>query len=87
MGQGLLLRTYEGIAELSTVFTAHAVSVDGCITGRNPGGGRGLGDGTMLFDWYFGGDTPSQVFGARATPRTRARRGVIEPERQAVGIG
>jgi dihydrofolate reductase len=38
------------------------VSVDGYITGREPGAGRGLGDGTMLFDWYFGGDTPSQVF-------------------------
>ncbi len=21
-----------------------------------------LGDGSMLFDWYFDGDTPSQVF-------------------------
>ncbi|HZE32751.1 MAG TPA: dihydrofolate reductase family protein [Actinoallomurus sp.] len=47
---------------MSKVFSAHAVSVDGYITGRDPGAGRGLGDGTMLFDWYFGGDTPSQVF-------------------------
>jgi dihydrofolate reductase len=47
---------------MSKVFTALAVSVDGYITGRNPGAGRGLGDGTMLFDWYFDGDTPSQVF-------------------------
>ncbi|MEU6782644.1 dihydrofolate reductase family protein [Nonomuraea angiospora] len=47
---------------MSKVITAHAVSVDGCITGRGPGAGRGLGDGTMLFDWYFNGDTPSQVF-------------------------
>ncbi|HYU03314.1 MAG TPA: dihydrofolate reductase family protein, partial [Jatrophihabitantaceae bacterium] len=39
-----------------------AVSVDGYITGRDPGAGRGLGDGTMLFDWYFDGDTPSQAF-------------------------
>jgi dihydrofolate reductase len=46
---------------MSTVFSAHAVSVDGYITGRDPGAGRGLGDGTMLFDWYSGGDTPSQV--------------------------
>nr|WP_223167561.1 dihydrofolate reductase family protein [Nonomuraea sp. SYSU D8015] len=38
------------------------MSVDGYITGRDPGAGRGLGDGTMLFDWYFDGDTPSQVF-------------------------
>ena len=47
---------------MSKVFSAHAVSVDGYITGRDPGAGRGLGDGTMLFDWYSGGDTPSQVF-------------------------
>jgi len=47
---------------MSKVFVALAVSVDGYITGRDPGAGRGLGDGTMLFDWYFHGDTPSQVF-------------------------
>jgi dihydrofolate reductase len=47
---------------MSKVFSAHAVSVDGYITGRDPGPGRGLGDGTILFDWYFGGDTPSHVF-------------------------
>jgi dihydrofolate reductase len=47
---------------MSKVISAHAVSVDGYITGRDPGPGRGLGDGTMLFDWYFDGDTPSQVF-------------------------
>ncbi|SDK44878.1 dihydrofolate reductase family protein [Nonomuraea jiangxiensis] len=47
---------------MSKVFSAHAVSVDGYITGLGPGPGRGLGDGTMLFDWYFNGDTPSQVF-------------------------
>ncbi|MEU5727134.1 dihydrofolate reductase family protein [Micromonospora sp. NPDC047738] len=47
---------------MSKVISAHAVSVDGYITGRGPGAGRGLGDGTMLFDWYFDGDTPSQVF-------------------------
>jgi dihydrofolate reductase len=47
---------------MSKVISAHAVSVDGYITGRDPGAGRGLGDGTMLFDWYFDGDTPSQVF-------------------------
>jgi dihydrofolate reductase len=38
------------------------VSVDGYITGRDPGPGRGLGDGSRLFDWYFQGTTPSQVF-------------------------
>jgi dihydrofolate reductase len=47
---------------MSKVFVALAVSVDGYITGRGPGAGRGLGDGTMLFDWYSDGDTPSQVF-------------------------
>jgi dihydrofolate reductase len=47
---------------MSKVFVALAVSVDGFITGRDPGAGRGLGDGSMLFDWYFDGDTPSQVF-------------------------
>ena len=38
------------------------MSVDGYVTGRDPGPGRGLGDGSMLFDWYGDGDTPSQVF-------------------------
>ncbi|HEY3709376.1 MAG TPA: dihydrofolate reductase family protein [Amycolatopsis sp.] len=47
---------------MSKVFSAHAVSVDGYITGRDPGAGRGLGDGTALFDWYFDGDTASRVF-------------------------
>lgn len=47
---------------MSKVFSAHAVSVDGYITGRGPGAGRGLGDGSMLFDWYSDGDTPSRVF-------------------------
>jgi dihydrofolate reductase len=47
---------------MSKVFSAHAVSVDGYITGRDPGSGRGLGDASMLFDWYGDGDTPSRVF-------------------------
>jgi dihydrofolate reductase len=47
---------------MSKVFGAHAVSVDGYITGRDPGAGRGLGDGAVLFDWYGDGDTPSTVF-------------------------
>ncbi|TDO44248.1 RibD domain-containing protein [Kribbella sp. VKM Ac-2527] len=51
---------------MSKVISAHAVSVDGYISGRTPDGeeefGRGLGDAPMLFDWYFDGDTPSQVF-------------------------
>lgn len=52
---------------MNRVFSAHAVSVDGYISGRTPDGdeesGRGLGDAPMLFDWYTDGDTPSQVFG------------------------
>lgn len=47
---------------MSKVISAHAVSVDGFITGRDPGVESGLGDGTTLFDWYFDGDTPSAVF-------------------------
>ena len=47
---------------MSKVVTALAVSVDGFITGRDPGPGQGLGDGGMLFDWYFKGDTASDVF-------------------------
>ncbi|WP_280271026.1 dihydrofolate reductase family protein [Nocardia wallacei] len=47
---------------MGKVISAHAVSVDGYITGRDPGPGQGLGDGGMLFDWYFDGDTPSRVF-------------------------
>ena len=48
--------------EMSKVFSTLAVSVDGYITGRGSGPGHGLGDGTILFDWYFNGDTPSQIF-------------------------
>ena len=47
---------------MSKVFVALAVSVDGYITGRDPGVGRGLGDGATLFDWYSDGDTASQIF-------------------------
>lgn len=47
---------------MSKVISAHAVSVDGYITGREPGPGHGLGDGGTLFDWYTDGDTRSTVF-------------------------
>jgi hypothetical protein len=47
---------------MSEVFSALAVSVDGYITGRDPGPGRGLGDGGTLFDSYFDGDVPRRVF-------------------------
>lgn len=47
---------------MSKVICGLSVSVDGYISGREPGPGRGLGDAGMLFDWYFDGDVPSQVF-------------------------
>jgi len=47
---------------VTRVVSAHAVSVDGFVTGRGPGPGRGLGDGSVLFDWYSSGDTASAVF-------------------------
>ena len=46
---------------MSRVFSALSVSVDGYITGRHPRAGQGLGDGTVLFDWYSQGGTPSEV--------------------------
>src|SRR5215831_9560638 len=54
--------TADSPAVMGKVFTALAVSVDGFITGRGPGPGQGLGDGGILFGWYFDGNTPSQVF-------------------------
>jgi dihydrofolate reductase len=47
---------------MGKVFSALSVSVDGYITGRDPGPGHGLGDGGVLFEWYSDGDVPSQVF-------------------------
>jgi dihydrofolate reductase len=47
---------------MSKVLSAMAVSVDGYITGRDPGPGNGLGDGGRLFDWYFDGEVPSREF-------------------------
>jgi hypothetical protein len=62
---------------MTKVFSAHAVSVDGYISGRTPDGeeefGRGLGDAPMLFDWYMDGDTPSQVFGGFKLSEPSAR--------------
>ncbi|MBF9135020.1 dihydrofolate reductase family protein [Plantactinospora sp. S1510] len=58
---------------MSKVLTALSVSVDGYITGRDPGAGRGLGDATMLFDWYFDGDTPSEVLDGFRLSRASAR--------------
>ncbi|HWD54205.1 MAG TPA: dihydrofolate reductase family protein [Acidimicrobiales bacterium] len=58
---------------MSKVFSALAVSVDGYITGRDPGPGRGLGEGSMLFDWYFDGDTSSHVFDGFRLSESSAR--------------
>jgi dihydrofolate reductase len=58
---------------MSKVFSALSVSVDGYITGRDPGPGRGLGDGGALFDWYFDGDVPSRVFGSFRLSEPSAR--------------
>jgi dihydrofolate reductase len=62
---------------VNKVISAHAVSVDGYLSGRSPDGqeevGRGLGDAPMLFDWYFDGDTPSQVFDGFALSEPSAR--------------
>ncbi len=46
---------------MGKVLSALSVSVDGFITGRDPGPGNGLGDGGQLFNWYFDGDTPSKL--------------------------
>jgi dihydrofolate reductase len=58
---------------MSKVLCGMAVSVDGRITGRNPGPGRGLGDGGTLFDWYGSGDVPSRVFGGFRLTEASAR--------------
>jgi dihydrofolate reductase len=68
---------------MSKVISAHSVSVDGYITGRDPGPGRGLGDGSMLFDWYFDGDTPSQVFDGFKLSEASAR--VFDPVAARIG--
>ena len=46
---------------MSNVIVGLSVSVDGFITGREPGPGKGLGDATVLHEWYWNGDTPSRV--------------------------
>ncbi|SHH42008.1 Dihydrofolate reductase [Jatrophihabitans endophyticus] len=58
---------------MTTVFTAHSVSVDGYIAGRDAGPGRGLGDGDALFDWYREGDTPSRIFAGFGMSAASAR--------------
>lgn len=46
-----------------SVVAALSVSVDGYVTGPDPSPEQALGRGGQpLFDWYFDGDVPSQVF-------------------------
>ena len=66
---------------MSKVISGLSVSVDGYITGRDPGPGRGLGDGSMFFDWYFDGDTPSEVFDGFRAERGQ-RPGLRRPRRR-----
>ena len=68
---------------MSKAIAALSVSVDGYITGRDPRPGHGLGDGGKLFDWYFSGDVPSQVFDGFKLSEASAR--VFEP--LAAGAG
>ena len=66
---------------MTRVFSAHAVSVDGFITGRAPG--RRLGDAGLLFDWHFDGDTGSEVFDGFRLSAESAR--VFDAEASRVG--
>lgn len=68
---------------MSKVISAHSVSVDGFITGRDPSAGHGLGDGGMLFDWYSDGDTASRVFDGFTLSEASAR--VFDAEAGRVG--
>jgi hypothetical protein len=54
---------------MDKVFTSLAVSVDGFITGRDPGPGHRLGDGGILFGSYGDGDTPCSWAAAAASSR------------------
>jgi dihydrofolate reductase len=62
---------------VSKVFSAHAVSVDGYISGRDPDDGmsfgHGLGDARALFDWYFDGETASRQFNGFRLSEASAR--------------
>lgn len=57
---------------MGKVLSALSVSVDGFITGRDPGPGNGLGDGGQLFNWYFDGDTPSKLSSSFKLSKTSA---------------
>jgi dihydrofolate reductase len=59
---------------MTKVFSAHAISVDGYITGPDPSPEQALGvGGARLFDWYTNGDAPSRIFeGFRLWPASAA---------------
>ena len=57
---------------MSKVFNATAVSVDGFVTGRDPRPGHGLGDGSVLFDWYGGDDPVNKEYFERLSGRVGA---------------
>jgi hypothetical protein len=56
---------------MSKVF--NALAVYGYVTGRDPGPGRGLGDGGVLLDWYLDGDVQSREFGGFRLSEPSAR--------------
>ena len=72
---------------MSKVFSAHAVSVDGYITGRGARPGQGLGDGGTLFDWYSNGDTQSRVFDFERMSQDHRQRLASELEQQSRELG
>lgn len=76
---------------MSKVFCAHAVSVDGYISGRTPDGeeefGRGLGDAPMLFDGFKLSEPSARLFDNIAT-QTLVTTGIgdaIDAARAAAG--
>lgn len=71
---------------MGKVFSALSVSVDGYITGRDPGPGHGLGDGGELFNWYTDGHVPSEVFGGFTLSEPSAKVFDVEAGRVGASI-
>jgi dihydrofolate reductase len=71
---------------MSRVFAALSTSVDGYITGPDPSPEQALGSGgKKLFDWYFDGDVPSQIFEGFRLSAASAR--VFDQVAERVGAG